>query len=256
MSNVSLINGFSDAMWLEEGLSHNTIESYRNDLRQFSLWLSNKAKSGGKLIDATYNEINKYLICRIESRNKLSTVSRLVSTLKRFYRFLLCQGRIQTDPTLNIVAPKLSRRTIISLAKNDVKLLLAAPNINQPLGMRDRTMLEVLYASGLRVSELVNLKTSQVRKGMGGVVHVRGKGDKERLVPLGEEVLAWVSRYNKQAKPMLLNGKTTEMLFITSRGTGMTRQAFWYIIRRHASHAGLSELPSSDNLRQSFRHIY
>ncbi len=251
MPNVNLLDEFSDTLWLEDGLSHNTLESYRNDLRQFGNWLIEHQKSGGELIKATHTDLLEFLAHRVESNVKASTASREVSSLKRFYRFLLRQGRIHTDPSLNISTPKISRHLPVTLTENDVELLLAAPDINQPLGVRDRTMLEVLYASGLRVSELVNLRTSQLSEDM-GVVHVRGKGDKERLAPLGEEALEWIHRYNKQVKPMLLNGRVSDTVFVTTRGSGMTRQAFWYLIKRHAKHAGIDKSLSPHTLRHAF----
>ena len=251
MPNVNLLDEFSDTLWLEDGLSHNTLESYRNDLRQFGNWLIEHQKSGGELIEATHTDLLEFLAHRVESKVKASTASREVSSLKRFYRFLLRQGRIHTDPSLNISTPKISRHLPATLTENDVELLLAAPDINQPLGVRDRAMLEVLYASGLRVSELVNLKTSQLSEDM-GVVHVRGKGDKERLAPLGEEALEWIHRYNKQVKPMLLNGRISDTVFVTTRGSGMTRQAFWYLIKRHAKHAGIDKSLSPHTLRHAF----
>ena len=251
MPNVNLLDEFSDTLWLEDGLSHNTLESYRNDLRQFGNWLIEHQKSGGELIEATDTDLLEFLAHRVESKVKASTASREVSSLKRFYRFLLRQGRIHTDPSLNISTPKISRHLPATLTENDVELLLAAPDINQPLGVRDRAMLEVLYASGLRVSELVNLKTSQLSEDM-GVVHVRGKGDKERLAPLGEEALVWIDRYNRQVKPLLLNGKMSDTVFVTTRGSGMTRQAFWYLIKRHAKHAGIDKSLSPHTLRHAF----
>ncbi len=251
MPNVNLLDEFSDTLWLEDGLSHNTLESYRNDLRQFGNWLIEHQKSGGELIEATHIDLLEFLAYRVESKIKASTASREVSSLKRFYRFLLRQGRIHTDPSLNISTPKISRHLPATLTENDVELLLAAPDINLPLGVRDRAMLEVLYASGLRVSELVNLKTSQLSEDM-GVVHVRGKGDKERLAPLGEEALEWIHRYNKQVKPMLLNGRISDTVFVTTRGSGMTRQAFWYLIKRHAKHAGIDKSLSPHTLRHAF----
>lgn len=251
MLNGNLLDEFSDTLWLEDGLSHNTLESYRNDLRQFGKWLTEHQKSSGDLIEATHTDLLEFLAYRVETKVKASTASREVSSLKRFYRFLLRQGRIPIDPSLNIATPKITRHIPVTLSENDVELLLAAPDVNQPLGIRDRAMLEVLYASGLRVSELVNLKTSQLSEDM-GVVHVRGKGDKERLAPLGEEALIWVSRYNRQIKPMLLDGKTSDTVFVTTRGSGMTRQAFWYLIKRHAQHAGINKPLSPHTLRHAF----
>lgn len=251
MPNATLLDEFSDTLWLEDGLSHNTLESYRNDLRQFGNWLAEHRKSGGKLIEATHTDLLEFLAHRVETKIKASTASREVSSLKRFYRFLLRKERIHIDPSLNISTPKIARHLPVTLTENDVEMLLAAPDINQPLGMRDRAMLEVLYASGLRVSELVNLKTSQLSEDM-GVVHVRGKGDKERLVPLGEEALVWINRYNRQVKPMLLNGRMSDAVFVTTRGSSMTRQAFWYLIKRHAKHAGIEKSLSPHTLRHAF----
>lgn len=251
MSNVNILDEFSDTLWLEDGLSHNTLESYRNDLRQFGNWLTTQQENDRALIEATHTDLLGFLAHRVESRIKASTASREVSSLKRFYRFLMRQGHIHIDPSLNISTPKIARHLPITLTENDVELLLAAPDINQPLGIRDRAMLEVLYASGLRVSELVSLKTSQLSEDM-GVVHVRGKGGKERLAPLGEEALAWVNRYNRQVKPLLLNGKMSDTLFVTTRGSGMTRQAFWYLIKRHAKHAGIDKSLSPHTLRHAF----
>ncbi len=251
MTNVNLLDEFSDTLWLEDGLSHNTLESYRNDLRQFGNWLTEHRQSGRELIEATHTDLLEFLAHRVETKVKASTASREVSSLKRFYRFLLRKGRIHVDPSLNISTPKIARHLPTTLTEKDVEMLLAAPDINQPLGVRDRAMLEVLYASGLRVSELVNLKTSQLSEDM-GVVHVRGKGDKERLAPLGEEALIWLNRYNRQVKPMLLNGKVSDAVFVTTRGSGMTRQAFWYLIKRHAKNAGIEKSLSPHTLRHAF----
>lgn len=251
MSNMNILDEFSDTLWLEDGLSHNTLECYRNDLRQFSFWLTEHQENDRALIEATHTDLLEFLAHRVETKIKASTASREVSSLKRFYRFLMRKGRIHTDPSLNISTPKISRHLPVTLTENDVELLLAAPDINQPLGARDRTMLEVLYASGLRVSELVNLKTSQLSEDM-GVVHVCGKGDKERLAPLGEVALEWIHRYNKQVKPVLLNGRISDTVFVTTRGSGMTRQAFWYLIKRHAKHAGIDKSLSPHTLRHAF----
>ncbi|MDH5551697.1 MAG: site-specific tyrosine recombinase XerD [Nitrosomonas sp.] len=251
MTNVTLLDEFSDTLWLEDGLSHNTLESYRNDLRQFGNWLAEHQKSGRELIEATHTDLLEFLAHRVETKVKASTASREVSSLKRFYRFLLRKGRIHVDPSLNISTPKIARHLPVTLTEHDVEMLLAAPDINQPLGIRDRAMLEVLYASGLRVSELVNLKTSQLSEDM-GVVHVRGKGDKERLAPLGEEALVWINRYNRKVKPMLLNGRMSDTVFVTTRGSGMTRQAFWYLIKRHAKNAGIEKSLSPHTLRHAF----
>ncbi|MFM2397649.1 MAG: hypothetical protein RLZZ144_899, partial [Pseudomonadota bacterium] len=171
--------------------------------------------------------------------------------LKRFYRYQLRQNKLSVDPTVQISTPKLPRSLPKTLTEHDVEILLAAPLIEEPLGMRDRTMLEVLYASGLRVTELVELKVGQISLTM-GVVRVMGKGSKERLVPLGEEALEWVKRYLSEARPQLLNGKVSDALFVTRRGAGMTRQMFWYLIKKHAQQGGMHKPLSPHTLRHAF----
>jgi integrase/recombinase XerD len=171
--------------------------------------------------------------------------------LKRFYRYQLRQNKLSVDPTVQIAAPKLPRSLPKTLTEQEVEMLLAAPLIEEPLGMRDRTMLEVLYASGLRVTELVELKVGQISLTM-GVVRVMGKGSKERLVPLGEEALDWVKRYLSEARPDLLNGKVSDVLFVTRRGAGMTRQMFWYLIKKYARQAGIVKPLSPHTLRHAF----
>lgn len=246
-----ILDEFSDSLWLEEGLSRNTLESYNNDLRQFSFWLVGHSQNNRTLINATRSDLLAFLASRVSAKIKASTTNRELSTLRRFYRFLLRQGRIQIDPSQNIESPKLPRHLPQSLNENDVEILLTAPDVNCPLGLRDRTMLEVLYASGLRVSELVSLKNSQLSLDM-GVVRVMGKGSKERLAPLGEEALMWLKRYTENARPLLLGGKVSDTIFVTTRGAGMTRQAFWYLIKRHAQQAGIVKPLSPHSLRHAF----
>jgi len=247
--NTELLDEFSDALWLEDGLSRNTLESYCNDLRQFSVWLENSRNIN--LIEAGHSDLLEFLAYKVSIKVKANTTSRELSSLKRFYRFLLRQGKIQADPSLNISAPKLPRSLPKNLTEKDVEVLLSAPDVKQFIGLRDRTMLEVLYASGLRVSELVNLKVAQVSLNT-GVVRVMGKGGKERLAPLGEEALNWINRYIKEARLMLLGEKTSEALFVTARGSAMTRQAFWHLIRRHAIQAGINKPLSPHTLRHAF----
>ena len=247
--NAELLDEFSDALWLEDGLSRNTLESYCNDLRQFSVWLENSRNIN--LIEAGHSDLLEFLAYKVSIKVKANTTSRELSSLKRFYRFLLRQGKIQADPSLNISAPKLPRSLPKNLTEKDVEVLLSAPDVKQLIGLRDRTMLEVLYASGLRVSELVNLKVAQVSLNT-GVVRVMGKGGKERLAPLGEEALNWINHYIKEARLMLLGEKTSEALFVTARGSAMTRQAFWHLIRRHAIQAGINKPLSPHTLRHAF----
>lgn len=251
MPNTSLLDEFSDTLWLEDGLSRNTLESYHADLRQFGEWLREYSQNSRALIDATHSDLLAYLAFRVSVKVKASTTSRELSSLKRFYRFLVRQGKIQIDPSLNIETPKLTRHLPESLTEADVEALLAAPDISRQLGMRDRAMLEVLYASGLRVSELVGLKISHVSQDM-GVVRITGKGGKERLAPLGEEALAWLDRYIKEVRFKLLGGRIADAVFVTTRGAGMTRQAFWYLIKRHAQQAGIDSPLSPHTLRHAF----
>jgi integrase/recombinase XerD len=250
MSNAELLDEFSDTLWLEDGLSRNTLESYRRDLNKFALWLEQHRNA--PLLEGTHADIQGFLAhLVVEQKARATSTSRAISSLKRLYQYLLRQGRISVDPTLQIATPKLPRSLPKTLTEQDVELLLQAPDVDMPLGMRDRTMLEVLYASGLRVSELVGLSVAQVSLDM-GVVRVMGKGSKERLVPLGEEALDWVRRYLAEARPALLNNQHSNTMFVTTRGEGMTRQMFWYLIKRHAKHCGLQKPLSPHTLRHAF----
>ncbi|HEX6007401.1 MAG TPA: site-specific tyrosine recombinase XerD [Burkholderiales bacterium] len=248
-SDSGLIDEFCDALWLEDGLARNTLESYRRDLVKFASWLA--AKHGRSLLGASRADLLGFLAHQVQRRAKATTASRELSSLKRFYRYAVRQAKIAADPTLNVDSPKLPRPLPKSLTEQDVETLLAAPSVEEPLGLRDRAMLETLYASGLRVSELVSLRLSQVSQDM-GVVRVTGKGSKERLVPLGEEALAWIRRYIKEGRPALLRRRASEALFVTARGESMTRQAFWYLIKRYAARAGLAKPLSPHTLRHAF----
>jgi integrase/recombinase XerD len=250
--NASLLDAFSDALWMEDGLSRNTLESYRSDLDQFGSWLTKQKGQDAGLLKATHSDLLDFITYKFSARVKASTTCRGLSSLKRFYRFLLREGKIQIDPSLNIDPPKLPRSLPASLTEADVEKLLKAPDTNVPLGLRDRAMLEVLYASGLRVSELVSLNSAQLSLSM-GIIRVMGKGSKERLTPLGEEALEWVSRYVTDGRRQLLPvGSLSSALFITSRGSAMTRQAFWYLIKRYAHLAGIGTPLSPHTLRHAF----
>jgi len=247
-ANLTLLDEFTDRLWLEEGLSRNTLESYRRDLAQFAVWLE---KSTAKLLlKAERADIERYLAVRAPV-NKPRSVGRLVASLRRLYRFALREGRIAIDPTQQLGSPKIPRSLPKSLSEDEVEKLLKAPDTEQLLGLRDRAMLETLYATGLRVSELVALKVSEVSLDM-GVVRVIGKGDKTRLVPLGEEALDWITRYLREARPMILDGQLADAMFVTQRGDGMTRQAFWYLIKRYAVLAGIAKHMSPHVLRHAF----
>ncbi|MBI3527793.1 MAG: site-specific tyrosine recombinase XerD [Betaproteobacteria bacterium] len=248
-TNEALLDEFCDALWLEDGLSRNTLESYRRDLRLFSAWLS--ADRGKTLLQAQRVDLLDYLAYKFQRKARPRSAARLLSSLKRFYRFLLRENRIQGDPTLQVESPKLPRSLPKILTEEDVDGLLAAPNVETPLGLRDKSMLEALYASGLRVSELVTMQVAQLSQDM-GVVRVVGKGSKERLVPVGEEALTWIRRYMDNARPEILAGRQADALFITSRGASMTRQAFWYLIRRYADRAGIRKGISPHTLRHAF----
>jgi integrase/recombinase XerD len=248
--NNSILDKFCDSLWLEDGLSRNTLEGYRRDLRKFISWIEEKSNS--TLLEATHANIQDFLAYLVtEKKEKASSTSRSISSLKRLFRYLLRQKLILADPTLKIITPKIPRNLPTILTEQDVEALLGGPNINTHLGMRDRTMLEVLYASGLRVSELVGLSTTQVSLEM-GVIRVIGKGKKERLVPLGEESLNWLHRYLTNARPALLGDRLNAAMFVTQRGVAMTRQMFWYLIKRHAQNGGLHKALSPHTIRHAF----
>jgi integrase/recombinase XerD len=243
----SQLDTFIDHLWLEDGLSKNTLDSYRADLSLFSTWIF---KQNGTLLAANQADIQQYLAIKFP-QSQARSISRLVASLRRFYRYALRENLISTDPTLQIESPKLPRSLPKSLNEQEVNDLLNAPNISQPIGLRDRAMLELLYASGLRVSELVTVKVNEVST-QDGVVRVTGKGSKTRLVPMGQEAADWIEKYLNNARPEILNGQMTDALFATTRGGGMTRQAFWYLIKRYALLAGITKHMSPHVLRHAF----
>ncbi len=250
MNNTELLDEFFDALWLEDGLSRNTLDSYRRDLNKFADWL--QALHDAALLDTTQADIQSYLShLLLEQKAKASSTGRNISSLKPLFRYLLRQNKISVDPTLKIDTPKLPRNLPKTLSEADVELLLNAPDTQTPLGLRDRTMLEVLYATGLRVSELVSLRVTQVSMDM-GVVRVMGKGSKERLVPLGEVALDSVTRYLADSRPVLLGRQTCDALFVTARAEAMTRQMFWYLIKKYARQSGLQTALSPHTLRHAF----
>jgi integrase/recombinase XerD len=249
-ANRRALDRFSDGLWLADGLARNTLESYRRDLAQFAAWLD-QARSR-PLLDAAPDDLQSYLAWQVESRHaKPRTTSRLVSSLKRFFQFAVREGLRADDPARDLESPRLPRSLPRSLSEAEVEALLAAPDAATALGLRDRAMLETLYASGLRVSELVDLKIVQVSLDM-GVVRVLGKGAKERLTPLGEEAIEWIVRYPREARPELLGGRNSDALFVTARGAPMTRQAFWALVKRHGAKAGIRSSLSPHTLRHAF----
>lgn len=245
---TALIERFTDALWLERGLSENTLSAYRSDLRGLAVWLH---QQGGALQGAARHELLAYMQHRVEAGTKPRSSARLLSSIRRFYRYLIREGLITEDPSARIDAPKLGRPLPKTLTESQVEDLLAAPDISSPLGMRDRAMLELLYASGLRVSELVGLSGSQLNLQQ-GLVKVMGKGSKERLVPLGEEALSWMQRYMREARGLILGGRQSEALFPSKRGTAISRQAFWQLIKRYAQIAGIDSALSPHTLRHAF----
>lgn len=250
MNNAELLDEFCDSLWLEDGLSRNTLESYRRDLNKYAAWL--EAQSGTRLLQTTHADIKAYLAdLFLLQKAKASSTGRTISSLKRLFRYLFRQGKITLDPTLQIDAPKLPRSLPKSLTEQDVEQLIFSPDTQTPLGMRDRAMFELLYATGLRVSELVSLHISQVSMDM-GVVRVMGKGNKERLVPLGVEALDWLSRYFQDARAVILSGRASDDLFVTTHGCAMTRQMFWYLIKKHARQGGVNKPLSPHTLRHAF----
>ena len=246
--DTRLIENFADALWMERGLSVNTLSAYRSDLAAFAGWLCQQRTA---LLDARRDQLLSYLAVRVQQGTRPRTTARLLSTLRRFYRYMVREGRLTEDPSARIDAPKLGRSLPKSLTETEVESLLVVPNSDAPLGMRDRAMLEVLYASGLRVSELVGLTLDQVNLRQ-GVVRVVGKGSKERLVPLGEEAVAWLDRYLAEARHELVQGRLNDALFPTRRGAAMTRQAFWQLIKRYAKQAGINKPLSPHTLRHAF----
>ncbi|MBL0142536.1 MAG: site-specific tyrosine recombinase XerD [Betaproteobacteria bacterium] len=248
--DLRLIERFCDSLWLADGLARNTLESYRRDITQFAAWLA--ADPGAGLLAAGPGHLHRHLAWQVEAKKaKPRSTGRLVSTLKRFYRFALQEGLRPDDPSADIEAPKLPRSLPKSLSEAQVEALLAAPDPEADLGLRDKAMLETLYASGLRVSELVGLKVQQVSLDM-GVARVLGKGAKERLTPLGEEALDWIQRYLKLGRPAILGAKKSDALFVTARGGPMTRQAFWGLVKRYAARADIRTAISPHTLRHAF----
>ena len=246
-SDSNELDMFIDHLWLEDGLAKNTLESYRQDLTSFALWLPKQSK---QLLTVDQADIQQYLAVRFP-QSKPRSIGRLIASMRRFYRFLLRENKISKDPTLQIESPKLPRSLPKSLNEDEVVALLNAPNIVEPSGLRDRAMLELLYACGLRVSELVGIKLTEVSLN-DGVVRVTGKGSKTRLVPMGEEAVDWISRYLSEARSAILQKRLSDALFVTNRGEAMTRQAFWYLIKRYALMAGITKHMSPHVLRHAF----
>ncbi len=244
--SLKLIDLFLDSLWVESGLSENTLAAYGSDLKIFISWLKNKP-----VIEVEKSDIAAFMESRYKAGVGGRSVARFLSTLRRFYGYLYREGSLITDPTELIEAPHIGKPLPGSLSEKDVDLLLAAPEITDTLGFRDKAMLELLYATGLRVSELIGLKFEQVSFRQ-GFVRVMGKGNKERLVPVGEVAMEWLESYMQEARVGILAEKQSDYLFVTKRGSGMTRQTFWYVIKRYAKKAGVTKQLSPHTLRHAF----
>ena len=248
-TNGQTLEAFIDHLWIEYGLSKNTLSAYRADLVQLERWL---AQSGSDLVKAQRHELLGFLSDKVSAGIKASSAARLLSSIRRFYRFQIRLHSINIDPSAEIEFPKSARHLPEVLTEDDVERLLLAPDIETAAGLRDRAMLELLYACGLRVSELVGLLLQQVNL-RSGVIRVLGKGSKERLIPFGDEAGVWIERYLQEARSELLKGSTeSPALFVSNRKSAMTRQAFWHLIKRHAKTAAIEKSLSPHTLRHAF----
>lgn len=249
VSDSRLIDEFCDALWLEDGLSANTISSYRNDLMLFARWLH--AEAGGiGLAEVGQVQLNSYFLAR-HATSKAASANRRLTVLKRFYQYQVRLGRITVNPCNRMHSAKQPQRFPHTLSETQVDALLAAPDSSTPLGLRDRTMIELMYASGLRVSELTALKLDAVSLNE-GIVRILGKGGKARVVPFGGQADSLILRYMTESRLTILSGKQSDYLFVTSRGTLMTRQMFWILIKKYALKAGITDPISPHTLRHAF----
>jgi integrase/recombinase XerD len=244
-----VIDQFIDSLWAQKGLAELTLVAYQQDLLQFSRWLAPRKQ---QLSKAGPGDIQQFLAERHERGSSARSNARLLSALKQFFRHLVRQGERQEDPAALISAPRIPRSLPQAMGEQDVEKLLQAPDLDSDYGLRDRCMLELMYSSGLRVSELVGLQLNQVNSRL-GLVRLIGKGSKERVVPVGEEALHWLQRYLRQARPALQSSSAvSDALFLSSRGSGITRQAFWQNIKKHLLHAGVKTVFSPHSLRHAF----
>lgn len=247
--SLDLIDGFINTLWLERGFSRNTLAAYSADLKHFSHWLEERQTS---LQTAQSSDISDYLAHCCQMGKNPRTNARLLSCLRSFYRYLLREQHCTLDPTLVIESPRLGRSLPKDISEEEVFALLKAPNVEDPKGLRDKAMLEMLYACGLRVTELISLRLEQVSIPQ-GVIRIQGKGDKERIVPLGEEAIDWQDQYLRHSRPMLVKKHApTETLFLSNRGVEMTRQTFWHRIKQYAKISGIEKSLSPHTLRHAF----
>lgn len=249
LSSQEIIQQFSRSLWIEDGLSDNTRKAYESDLSLFALWLEKTHQKN--LLGISAVEVNEYLVVRFQQKTSERSIARLISSLRRLFAYAQREGLVTQSPMVTVESPGIGRPLPGTLSESDVLALLQAPDTEETLGCRDRVMLEVLYATGLRVTELITLTLSQVNLRQ-GVIRVMGKGNKDRLVPIGQESEEWMNRYLAESRPSLLHGRKSEYLFVTERGTAMTRQAFWYLIKRYAIQAGINKPLSPHTLRHAF----
>jgi integrase/recombinase XerD len=242
------VSRFLDAVWMERGLSPNTLAAYRADLTALSRWLAERQIP---MMKTTRADLQDFIAWRVHAGARPRSTARQLSSFRRFFRYLVRESLVQEDPTAQIAMPKIGRSLPKSLTEEEVEALLSAPVVSDPLGNRDRAMLEVLYATGLRVSELVNLRHGQVNINQ-GVIRILGKGNRERLIPLGEEAMRWLTDFTNGARSEILLERQTDYLFPTRRGDRMTRQAFWHIIKRYARKSAISKELSPHTLRHAF----
>ena len=246
---ADLIDTFCDQVWLQDGLAPASLSSYRRDLTQWAAWLDARGRT---MLAAQRTDVEAWLAEQFRAKAKSTSIARRLSSLRRFYALQLFQATMRVDPTTRVRSPKLPRRLPKNLSEDQVEALLAAPNVDTPLGLRDRAMLETLYATGLRVSELTGLKIAQASLDM-GVVRVLGKGSKERLVPLGEEAIAWIKRYLETSRTALAAKGRSDAIFVTARDGPLTRQAFWALLKRYAVKSGIPAASLSPHvLRHAF----
>lgn len=247
-STAQAIDRFADALWIEDGLAPLTLGAYGRDLRLLARWL--QRAQGRTLVQTRESDLLAYISAR-HAASRATTANRRLAVFRRFFRWALREHLVVADPTLKLAAARQPMRVPRTLSETQVEALLAAPDPETPLGLRDRAMLELMYASGLRVSELVALRSVHV--GMAeGVLRVTGKGSKERLVPFGEEAHGWIRRYLAEARGAILKGQASDALFVTARGGPMTRQMFWSLVKRHARAAGVAVPLSPHTLRHAF----
>ena len=246
--DIPEVDEFIDALWLEHGLSKNTLAAYRRDLALLARWLAGR---DSQLDAACEHDLQAYMGARLADKGKATSANRRLTVFKRYYRWALRERRVTADPTMRLMPARQAMRVPKTLSEKQVDDLLGAPDIETPLGLRDRAMLELMYASGLRVSELVALKAIDMSLN-DGVLRVLGKGNKERLVPFGGEARRWIERYLRASRPSILDGRQSADLFVTARGSGMTRVMFWILVKKHATAAGIHVPLSPHTLRHAF----